>query len=249
MSTEGNPLFKNLIQLAHLEAQSNWQESYVDLQDFCFCLSRQCRIFRETLGENAGATLGETLDRLENIVTACEAVMDLFPDDVEGKRAGVVVKSDFIGPSSNIRTACPSTSPGPSRYRQADSGGLRPYKFQPNTAWHDFLSQYFAGTAAPFPSAEINDESCAVASRPREPRLSTDERRFPKTSPSWSSRGGGDLSGENSLSALVDKVNPRDRTGEAAPARQSKLPARHASLRDRRRGPRDRGRKATRSCP
>jgi hypothetical protein len=33
---------KELIQLAHLESQSYWQEDYTDLYDFCECLRRRC---------------------------------------------------------------------------------------------------------------------------------------------------------------------------------------------------------------
>lgn len=36
---------RDLIQLAHLQAQSFWQESYTDLFDFCFCFSRLYKLY------------------------------------------------------------------------------------------------------------------------------------------------------------------------------------------------------------
>lgn len=59
---------RELIQLAHLEAQSYWGESYTDLFDFCRCLSRRCD---ESLSSGYGQTAG-----LEELSAACAAVME-----------------------------------------------------------------------------------------------------------------------------------------------------------------------------
>jgi hypothetical protein len=225
LSTDGYPLLKNLIQLAHLEAQSDWQESYIDLCDFCFCLSRQCRTFRTTLGENAGATLGETLDRLEYIVSACEAVLALFPDDVDGKSAGVVVKSEFIGPeqqySHGLSVYFPWSEPLGDRLILED---YEQYKFNIETGWRGFLRQYFDGTQRRSRQAEINNEiqrrieAAGNGGRVFAPvLLTTQQSENEELSEDLASlvfNGGGELSGENSLATLSDKVNPRDRTGD-----------------------------------
>jgi hypothetical protein len=40
---------RELILLAHWEAQSYWDENYTDLYDFCFCLERKCRALADIL--------------------------------------------------------------------------------------------------------------------------------------------------------------------------------------------------------
>jgi hypothetical protein len=225
LSIGGNPLLKNLIQLAHLEAQSNWQESYVDLCDFCFCLGRQCRTFRETLGENAGAALGETLERLENIVKACDAVTDLFPKDMGGGSEGIVVKNEFIGPeqqySHGLSVYFPWSEPLEDRLILAD---YEQYEFNVKTKWRDFLQQYFDETQRRSRQAEINDEiqrrieAAGNGDRVFAPVLMTTQQlkneELSEDLASLVFNGGGELSGENSLATLTDKVNPRDRTGD-----------------------------------
>lgn len=225
LSIESNPLLKNLIQLAHLEAQSNWQESYVDLCDFCFCLGRQCRTFRKTLGENVGVALGETLGRLENIVTACDAVTDLFPDDMGGDSDGIVVKNEFIGPeqqySHGLSVYFPWSEPLEDRLILAD---YEQYVFNKETGWRDFLQQYFDGTQRRSREAERNDErqlqieavgsGVQVFARVPPATQLTENQELSQDLASLVFNGGGELSGENSLATLVDKVNPRDRTGD-----------------------------------
>ena len=70
-----------LIKLAHLEAQSYFQETYTDLYDFCLCLKRRCT---EQPFKNA-------------LRTACKDVIEALE---EGTPNSVVVQSDHFGPLS-----------------------------------------------------------------------------------------------------------------------------------------------------
>lgn len=68
---------KELVLLAHLEAQSYWGETYTDLHDFCRCLSKRC----------------EEEDRLTDLGEACEKV-------IENLKA-IVLRSKSLG--SNVQ--------------------------------------------------------------------------------------------------------------------------------------------------
>jgi Clostripain family len=74
---------KQLIQLAHLESQSYYNESYTDLYDFCFCLTENCKS-------------GE----FPKLIAACEKVMEVLdPSDRDGSERfnNIVVHSRHFG--------------------------------------------------------------------------------------------------------------------------------------------------------
>jgi hypothetical protein len=70
-----------LILLAHLKAQSYWQETYTDLFDFCLCLERECS--RSDAAEKAMAE-------------ACEQVKATLKETNDPD--GLIVRSDYFGP-------------------------------------------------------------------------------------------------------------------------------------------------------
>ena len=70
-----------LIKLAHLEAQSYWEETYTDLYDFCLCLERRC-----DKGEAVQKAMAE----------ACEAVRRKLEESTQP--GSLIVQSDHSGP-------------------------------------------------------------------------------------------------------------------------------------------------------
>jgi hypothetical protein len=74
-----DPRCLELITLAHLKAQSYWQETYTDLYDFCFCLQQKC---------------GEGGEVQNELAAACQSMRD----ELEESPDGVIIQSDFFGP-------------------------------------------------------------------------------------------------------------------------------------------------------
>jgi hypothetical protein len=205
-------LLKNFILLAHLESQSDWQESYTDLNDFCFCLSRQCTTFKDGLGEGAETVLGVTLTKLDNIVEACGVITGLLSNDTEVGSNGIIVKSEFVGPehqySHGLSVYFPWSKPLDDTLILAD---YEKYKFNTATKWLDFLLKYFDKTQRQSQKAEINNARRAV----HLPVLAqTPDEELSEDLASLVFNGGGQPSVENTLALPGEKVNPNDRTGE-----------------------------------
>jgi len=96
-------IIKNLILLAHWDAQSFWSENYTDLWDFCACLAKRCidaKTDLETMEKN-GAT-GEPIKVIEKelgtISELCEAVKKALAfDTLKGDSKGIVRNADNFG--------------------------------------------------------------------------------------------------------------------------------------------------------
>lgn len=129
-----------LIQLAHLESQSYFNENYTDLYDFCYCLARSCKT-----------------ESLQDLKAACDAVIaELEPNDSPtiGERfSKIVVRSTNFGSlyqhSHGLSVYFPWTKP------LGDSRGsvLKRYKkykfteeFQKENSWRSFLKVYLKKT-------------------------------------------------------------------------------------------------------
>lgn len=70
-----------VISLAHLKAQSYWQETYTDLFDFCLCLAGKCN----------------ATDPIEKeMAEACKLIQTKLKE--ANRPDGLIVQSDFIGP-------------------------------------------------------------------------------------------------------------------------------------------------------
>src|SRR5258705_7818406 len=74
-----DPRGLELITLAHLKAQSYWQETYTDLYDFCLCLEKQCKAGNQVQ---------------DDMAAACKTIRS----KVEESPSGVIIQSDFFGP-------------------------------------------------------------------------------------------------------------------------------------------------------
>lgn len=68
-----DPLVKYCILLAHWKAQSYFQENYVDLYDFCFCLRQYCEDFCEATKEDKVKS-----KKFSDLAKACEDVRSVL---------------------------------------------------------------------------------------------------------------------------------------------------------------------------
>jgi hypothetical protein len=71
------PLVVDAVRLARLKAQSYWNETFVDVYDFCDLLRKKCLEFAAMLGDlcHASPCLTKTRDVLNKIAWACESVL------------------------------------------------------------------------------------------------------------------------------------------------------------------------------
>lgn len=134
-----DPRGKELIQLAHLEAQSYWQETYTDLYDFCLCLARRC-----DHGDQTQKKMGE----------ACNGVIgQLQESPIKG---GIIAQSDYFGPlyqySHGLSVYFPWSRPFHDHAAPAGEDILsryHDYKFTTELredSWLSFLQEYFEAT-------------------------------------------------------------------------------------------------------
>lgn len=127
-----------LIKLAHLEAQSYYQETYTDLYDFCLCLRRRCDV-------------SHTFQRA--MKTACDDVITALD---EKTRESIVVQSDHFGPLSQYSHGLSIFFPWSRPVREEpfvlDDNMLSRYenyeftKALGNNSWLSFLDDYFTAT-------------------------------------------------------------------------------------------------------
>jgi hypothetical protein len=127
-----------LIKLAHLEAQSYFQETYTDLYDFCLCLGRRC---------------DESDPDQKRLKEACDTVTEAL---AETNPKSVVVHSDHFGPlfqySHGLSVFFPWARPIQEEPVVLDDNVLTRYEKYEFTkalgkdSWLSFLDAYFTGT-------------------------------------------------------------------------------------------------------
>src|SRR6185503_13402876 len=128
-----NPTAKQLILLAHWDAQSFYNEDYVDLYDFCYCLRKRCEE-RDDDRRN--------LRTLKEIYSACQGVINVL----EKGNNKLVNLSSFCGAafqySHGHSIYFPWTKPvdGQMFYAYAE------YRLSRETKWKQFLNVYFEKT-------------------------------------------------------------------------------------------------------
>ena len=126
-----------LIKLAHLEAQSFYQETSTDLYDFCLCLARRC----------------DERDEIQNAMkVACSNVIEKLEETPQS----VIVHSDHFGPQSQyshgLSIFFPWARPVQEEPLVLDDNMLSRYeKYDFNKAlgknsWLSFLDDYFTAT-------------------------------------------------------------------------------------------------------
>lgn len=159
-----DPLIRELIVLAHWEAQSFFGENYTDLYDFCFCLDRKLYEFgvgttkpgtakSETNGSASRQTKprtirpGPTKEILEEISLACNCIMDELKRGKREEDDGVIVRCESAGPafqySHGLSIFFPWAEPvgSPMWDNHYDQ-----FELIEKTSWGKFLKEYFAAT-------------------------------------------------------------------------------------------------------
>lgn len=139
-------LARELILLAHWDAQSFWQDSYTDLFDFCFRLKRRCEQVFPALKETAppgGA--GDPLDAVRRIVEACREVTEVLESGTETDDDRVIVRAQFAGAEYQYSHGLSVYFPW-SRPADGFFGKYKEYAFAAETDWDDFLDEYFTKT-------------------------------------------------------------------------------------------------------
>jgi Clostripain family len=127
-------LVQERILLAHWDAQSYWQESYIDLYDFCLCLIQRC--------EDAKGNSEEADRKLLVIQNACCQVKKMLePGD-----GNLIIRSDIAGSayqySHGLSVFFPWSEPTNRKFWPKDYAS---YQFKA-TKWFKFLDQYFMQT-------------------------------------------------------------------------------------------------------
>ena len=150
-----DPLVRELILLAHWEAQSYWQENYTDLFDFCFCLYRRCQ-------GHIGSTSEPISTNLRKIQEVCDKMIKQLSPSEGSNDQGLVVRSEFAGPefqySHGLSVFFPWSQPSDKRFWPFE---YFTYAFK-ETGWGTFLGQYFKQTQR----KSIGEEVEAIQGRP-----------------------------------------------------------------------------------
>ena len=127
------------ILLAHWEAQSFYEENYVDLYDFCFCLAAKDSVVRPR-SQN-------TRSLMKKIVRACNDVMEVLKRGVSRNDFGPIVRCKFSGPtyqySHGLSIFLPWAEPFGNRMWDRE---YEHYDLNHETKWRDFLKKYFDET-------------------------------------------------------------------------------------------------------
>jgi hypothetical protein len=133
-------LIQERIVLAHLDAQSYFNENYVDQFDFCFRLQQRIE-----------STNQKPLpSELQAISTACLNVMNVLKKGVEGNDDQLIIRSEFIGPafqySHGLSVYFPWFRPMKSEFWPQEYNKYKFVKARADaneTSWSDFLKHYF----------------------------------------------------------------------------------------------------------
>jgi hypothetical protein len=130
-----------LLLLAHWDAQSFWQEDYVDLYDFCFRFRERCEEARPDI-RGLPAT-----DTLKAIYDACDRMMGVLQRGSKKVTDKLIVRSGFVGPayqySHGFSIFFPWAEPVGSKLWDKE---YERYKLNQQTSWRKFLEKYFKET-------------------------------------------------------------------------------------------------------
>ncbi len=137
------PLARELILLAHWDAQSFWQDNYTDLYDFCFRLKRRCEHVFSWKGEEAAGS--PQFKVLRRIIKACKKMMKALKPGLKDDDNRVIVRAEFAGAeyqySHGLSIYFPWSRPADGFFEKKYSK----YKFA-ETSWGEFLNEYFTKT-------------------------------------------------------------------------------------------------------
>jgi len=141
-----NPSPKQLILLAHWDAQSFYNEDYVDLYDFCFCLMRRCDERKADL---------IALPSLQGIYKACAEMRSAL----EKGPGRMITLAAFAGAafqySNGVSIYFPWSKPIESKMWDDEYAG---YRLNRKTKWREFLNVYFEKTMRQTRAKELEAE-------------------------------------------------------------------------------------------
>jgi hypothetical protein len=154
-SKTDNSRIRDLLVLAHWESQSFYDEKYSDLYDFCFCLDRKCGTPEES---------DELATYINNIKTACGAVMDTLKRGSETFDEGVIVRSEYCGPAyqyaHGLSVYFPWSEPINNHTWKFE---YQKFKFNNATNWRSFLKVYFEETLRETHGDEVDErDTCSL---------------------------------------------------------------------------------------
>jgi len=149
---------KDLILLAHWDAQSYWSEMYTDLFDFCLCLQRRCQ---DALPAN------ETLGTLAELKTACGEMIKVLTPNSSSTSKNLIRRTRFVGSAyqyaHGLSVYFPWSKPLHSLFWTEQYGTYKLIAGEPsngkpeteaelakrrkeNPSWREFLDKYFDKT-------------------------------------------------------------------------------------------------------
>lgn len=156
---DGNPTPKQLILLAHWDAQSFYNEEYVDLYDFCFCLMKRCR---ETYKNPA-----DMIPSVQRIYEACTAMRKILAKGPEKMINLAAFSGAAFQYSHGLSIYFPWSKPvedvmWDEHYAE--------YRLNKKTKWREFLHVYFKETrrktrAQEFKAEIREDEGCTAEAK------------------------------------------------------------------------------------
>lgn len=223
-----NPIAKQLILLAHWDAQSFYQEDYVDLYDFCFSLKNRCT---ELVSDLIAAGLIKTdpadadlikadptqaevikakqiedglksLPLIADIVNACDEMMKVLEKGSEK----LTTLAAFAGPafqySHGHSIFFPWTKPTDRMWEQE----YEEYRLNEKTHWRKFLDVYFKQTMRATREKEL--EKIGRQGKPTLPERSQAKRET-----------GSDKLGTDQLLALIGQIGAHVFAGDGSLAK------------------------------
>jgi Clostripain family len=153
-----DPLAKELILLAHWEAQSFWHDTYTDLDDFCRCLRKRC--------EAAKSASPETTAILGALIADCKNVQGKLIRGRGGDDDRFIMRQAFAGPayqySRGVSVYFPWSAPLNTRFWPDEYSD---YCFEA-TGWRQFLTKYFDVTRRSSHEFEERAENGGVLQTP-----------------------------------------------------------------------------------
>jgi hypothetical protein len=142
-------IIKNLILLAHWDAQSFWSENYTDLWDFCACLAERCR------NVNPDSEIIELCEAVQKALVCEEKGIvrhaDNFGTEYQYAR-GLSIYFPWHRPFDDKKTLKPKTCPDKGTESQPTPKSLQNYRCYDFTLefgdhhWLSFLETYWNGT-------------------------------------------------------------------------------------------------------
>ena len=144
-----DPLIRELILLAHWEAQSFFGENYTDLYDLCFCLDRKVSEFGAGTSkpETPRPASAETTEILGKISVACNRIMEVLKRGKREEDDGVIVRCESAGPafqySHGLSIFFPWSEPVGNRMWD---NHYEQFELIEQTSWGEFLKAYFTET-------------------------------------------------------------------------------------------------------